>query len=67
MRECLSWAALLCHDALDELKIHHSERAIAPGQWSPADEFLAEVGGHHHAPGAQSHVDQIVQRRQEVR
>jgi hypothetical protein len=41
MCECLSWAALLCHDALDELKIHHSERAIAYGRWSPVDEFLA--------------------------
>ena len=48
-------------------KINQSQRFIATGGRLPADEVLPDVGGHHHAPGAQSHIDRLAQRRQEVR
>jgi hypothetical protein len=46
---------------------NQSERSIATGGRSPRDEVLPDVGGHHDAPGAQSHVDRVAQRRQEIR
>ena len=46
-------------------KIDQSQRFIATSGRSPADEVLSDVGGHHHAPSAQSHVNRA-QRRQEV-
>jgi hypothetical protein len=48
-------------------EINQSQRFIATGGRPPADEVLPDVGGHHHTPGAQSHVDRLMQRRQEVR
>src|SRR6266508_223669 len=47
-------------------KADHPQRFIATGGRLPPDEVLSDVGGHHDAPGAQSHVDRA-QRRQEVR
>ncbi len=47
------------------------EKSTTPSVLSPAGECqvtksLSDTGGHHHAPGAQSHPDRLAQRRQEV-
>ncbi len=47
-------------------KINQAQRLIATGRLSPTDKLLPDQGGHHHAPGAQPHVDRVAQRRQEV-
>ncbi len=46
-------------------KVNNPQCTIAPVRRSPADELLPNVGGHHHAARAQSHVDRG-QRRQEI-
>src|SRR5688500_1906168 len=48
-------------------EVNDSQRLIATAGWLPLDEVLPDTGGHHHAPGAQSHPDRLAQRREEVR
>ena len=48
-------------------EVDDSQRFIATGGRLPPDEVLPDTGGHHHAPGAQSHPDRLAQRRQEIR
>gem|GEM_PF-1625591 len=48
-------------------EINHAQRSIAAGGRLPTDEVLPDVGGHYHAPGAQSHIDRLAPKlRQEV-
>ncbi len=48
-------------------KINQSQRSIATGGRLPVDEVLPDALGHHHAPGAQSHIDRLAPKlRQEV-
>ena len=46
-------------------KINQSQRFIGPIGWLPANERLPDAWGHHHAPGAQPHIDQFRQGWQE--
>src|SRR5438067_6008002 len=48
-------------------EIDDAQRFVATGGRLPTDEVVADAGGHHHAPAAQSHPDRLAQRRQEVR
>src|SRR6187399_1749372 len=47
-------------------KINDSQRSVTDGERTPVDEILPDVRAHHQAPGAYSHPDGLVQRRQEV-
>ncbi len=51
----------------EDREVDDAQRLIATGGRLPVDEVLPDTGGHHHAPGAQSHPDRLVQRRQEIR
>ena len=50
----------------EDREVDEAQRAVAPGGRLPPDEVRPDAGGHHHAPGAQPHVDRLAQRRQEI-
>ena len=48
-------------------KVDQSQCSVGTGGGrTPVDEFLADAGAHHQAPGTHSHPDRLMQRREEV-